>query len=156
MLVAGLAGCAIRDGSGGVGISVDAKGDLSITIAWCGDQPDGVAVYRGSGENETTAISLLAPKLSGPSATVNIQHPEDGWQFEKPPLKLEPNIEYHVYAWDRENEDHFIATALRLDVAARLKPNLVLVQRYNESESRYEDAFLSPSQFTAWAQGDEC
>ncbi|MGV9309879.1 hypothetical protein ACWDLG_41490 [Nonomuraea sp. NPDC003727] len=135
-----------------MGITIDSKGALLIAVAWCGEQPDGLTVYRGGGENAVKVITLLAPKLEGSMAAVNIQQPEDGWRFANLPVKLEANTEYTAFAWDSEHKDYYQSTPLRLDMAKRLKENQILAPRYNEKAEKVEEAIFSPSSFTARMQ----
>ncbi|AWS46862.1 hypothetical protein [Streptosporangium sp. 'caverna'] len=149
-LLAGLTGCSVRTG-GITGISVDDAGHLTVVLAWCGRGPDVVIVYHDPVGPETNPAAVDAeyrpPALGGKGASFRFDAPSDGWTVVPKPLIPAPGVTYRVYGATHDNSSSTANVGFEAGDVAKLKPGLVLVQRYDEKKQDAVDVVMSLREF---------
>lgn len=164
VLVAGLTGCTVPIG-GDTGISVDEAGHLIVVLTWCGRSPDAVVVYHdpapaktdsaaGTAKNPSVVdADYQAPALGGQSASFRLDAPSGGWTVTPKPLIPDPAITYTAYGATHDNSSSTRSVSFEADDVAKVKPGLVLVQRYDEKKQDDVDVVMSLREFERAGQG---
>ncbi|MFC6577873.1 hypothetical protein [Planomonospora parontospora] len=101
-------------------------------------------------------MDFIAPSLDGQSASVRLDAPDGGWTVEPKPFVLRPGVLYHAFGYQgggssQVNTDH---VSFSVDSVKKLKPGLVLVQRYDERRSPPDsvDVVITQEEFDRQAQ----
>jgi hypothetical protein len=157
-LLAGITGCSVRT-SGITGISVDDAGHLTAVLAWCGRGPDIVIVYHDPVGPETNPAAgttkdsnavdaeYRPPALGGKGASFRFDAPSGGWTVVPKPLIPVSGITYGVYGATHDNSSSTAHVGFEAGDVAKLKPGLVLVQRYDEKKQDAVDVVMSLREF---------
>lgn len=122
--------------NGLTGVSVDAGGNLTVVLAWCGPtQPDSVTVYHEDERGEVTDAVYVAPRLTGQVASFRLDDPgSSGWQLEGAPI-LREETAYHAYGGTKDNSFATGSVRFRLGATEQLRPGQVLLQGQEEGDS---------------------
>ncbi|MFF4989254.1 hypothetical protein ACFY19_18835 [Streptosporangium saharense] len=173
--IMGVAGCT-PPVVGEAGVSVDAEGHPLIILAWCGDSaPEGVSVSHyedtsgplgavpGPSSDATTKsdVTFVAPSLEGQSASVRLDAPGDGWTVEPEPFVLRPGVLYNAFGHrgSGSGQVNIGSVSFSMESMAKLKPGLILVQRYDDTRSpaEWNDVVIPYEEFEREGQDpDRC
>lgn len=156
---------------GEAGVGVDAEGRPLIVLAWCGDSaPEGVSVSHyedasgplgampgpSSGATTKSDVTFVAPSLEGQSASVRLDAPDNGWAVEPEPFVLRPGVLYNAFGHrgSGSGQVNIGDVSFSAESVAKLKPGLVLVQRYDETRSpaEWHDVVIPYAEFERQGQ----
>jgi hypothetical protein len=149
VLVLGIpAGCGVST-NGITGIAADSSGELVVTLAWCGRQPDVLTIYHDdpsrTDDPNVKDARFRAPKLKGNSTAVNLERPSNGWRPETSIPSLDQAVLYYAVGGTKDNSKATRHVAFHSTVAATLKPGQVFFQ---DAENSFKDTVVSESEFT--------
>ncbi|AQZ62480.1 unnamed protein product [[Actinomadura] parvosata subsp. kistnae] len=155
VVLATAAGCVpASPARGGVtGLTVNAEGRLTVVAAWCGLPPDGVIVYRRVNGDLVDQADVRAPKLSGSSASVDLERVTAGWSLASGDLDFQPGQRYMAGAYNRTTHVRMADVGFTHNTKRKITPGRVLVQDHgNEKEPDGVDVLISEAEFAARAR----
>ena len=170
VLLVGTAGCSVIV-NGVTGITVDQAGNLLVTLAWCGRQPDHVFIYHlpepsrsVSNPSESTAPTAdprvtvaryLAPKILEGKTSFRIEEPTNGWSIDFKPSAFDPEITYYAAGATKDNSASTGKVRFRLGQVDELKrrPGMVLVY---PGDKEKPDEFITQAEFDRRGKVESC
>ncbi|GAA1722781.1 hypothetical protein [Nonomuraea bangladeshensis] len=139
--------------AGGVtGITVNAEGRMAVVAAWCQEPPDGVIIYRRVNGDLVDQADLKAPKLSGTTASLDLERIPPGWSLLKGDLNFRPGQKYVAGAYNATSHARMADVTFTNDTKEKITAGSILVQNHAEHHPDGVDALLSAAEFTARAQ----
>lgn len=146
-----LTGCTVEPG-GVVGLSVDADGRTMAVVAVCDEDAylDGLALYADDAEDTEDPLGQwVRSEAITRTAELVLARPGPQWTAEHSLALLPPSSRLKIYAWTSKNRwsadgPNFIAADL-----ARLHPDQVWFERYDESSETFVNTFVNADDFSA-------
>lgn len=151
-LVIGLTACAPSRG-GLTGVTLNDKGELAIITAWCGDPPDGVAVYRHGDKLIDQAVIRAPAALAVAPVTVSLENLPDEWSLVEGDLDFRKDQVYKVTAYSSKARVSQGGTNFTLESKEKIPSGQIMIQHHGNDDLRFgTDVFLSTTDFTEIAK----
>lgn len=139
--------------NGGVtGITVNDEGRMTVVAAWCQQSPDGVIIYRRVNGDLVDQADLKAPKLSGRTASLDLERVSSGWSLLKGDLNFQRGQKYVAGAYNATTHVRMADVTFTIETKEKIKAGSILVQDYGERHPDGVDVLLSAAEFSDRAQ----